>query len=209
MDDIHGLTSLYIVDALDDSERRRYKSHLPSCEACQAELEALDIGFENDVKTTAEPVPPSVEEAQPTSKRFPGIVAGLTAAAGAVSVVVAVSLSGGPDLVEQVYAADDVVVLEVTDSPFDSIQVVYSREVGRALFVADGLPDPGSGRTYQLWLIGNDGPVSAGTFAPEDGRATVVLQGAASDRLTVGLTIEPEGGSDRPTGEVLVAQPLA
>ncbi len=217
MDDIHDLTALYIVDALDDLERRRYESHLSTCEACQAELDTLDLGFASYVEATAESVPPSVkeavmagiDEAQTPRKRFPGMVAGLVAAAAAVSVVVAVALSGGPDLVEQVYAADDVVVVEVADTPFRSTEIVYSREVGRALFVADGLPDPGAGFTYQLWFIGSDGPTSAGTFLPEAGQATVVLEGAASDRLTVGLTIEPEGGSEQPTGEVLVAQPLA
>ncbi len=217
MDDIHDLTALYIVDALDDLERRRYESHISTCETCQAELETLDFGFVTYVEAIAEPVPPSVkgavmsriDEAQAPKKRFSGMVAGLVAAAAAISVVVAVAVSGGPDLVEQVYAADDVVVVDVADTPFQSVQIVYSREVGKALFVADGLPDPGQGFTYQLWFIGSDGPTSAGTFLPEAGQVTVVLEGAASNRLTVGLTIEPEGGSDQPTGEVLVAQPLA
>jgi anti-sigma-K factor RskA len=217
MDDIHDLTALYIVDALDDLERRRYESHLPTCETCRSELDALDVGFDNFGEATAETVPPSVkgaemadfDEAQAPPRPLPGIVAGLVAAAAALSVVVAVALSGGPDLVEQVYAADDVVVVGVADTPFRSTQIVYSREVGRALFVADGLPHPGAGFTYQLWFIGSDGSTSAGTFLPDAGKATVVLQGTASDRLTVGLTIEPEGGSEEPTGEMLVAQPLA
>ena len=149
------------------------------------------------------------DEAHAARRALPGIVAGLLTAAAALSPVVAVSLSGGPDLVKQVYASDDVVVIDVAATPFRSTEIVYSREVGRALFVADGLPDPGAGFTYQLWFIGSDGPTSAGTFLPEAGQAIVVLEGAASDRLTVGLTIEPKGGSEQPTGEVLVAQPLA
>ncbi|MEX2279981.1 MAG: anti-sigma factor [Acidimicrobiia bacterium] len=217
MDDIHELTALYIVDALDDIERRRYEGHLADCTDCQAELEELDRGFAAYVAASTEPVPASVktgvmagiEQRPPARRRFAGLAAGLTAAAAALSVVVAVAIGGEPDLVEQIYAADDVVVLEVAASPFANTQVVYSREVGRVIFVSDQLPDPGDDRTYQLWLIGDDGARSAGTFLPEDGTATVVLDGTAEPGLVVGLTIEPSGGSTQPTGEVLVAQPLA
>ena len=68
--------------------------------------------------------------------------------------------------------------------------------------------DPGENRIYQLWLIDDDGPRSAGTFRPEDGQTTVVLEGTAEAGLVVGLTVEPGEGSPQPTGEVLVAQPL-
>lgn len=217
MDEIHDLTALYIVDALDDVERRRYQRHLADCAECRAELEELDSGFGEYVAASAEPVPEAVKDAvmarldqRPNPRRrFAGLAVGLTTAAAAVSVVVAVALGGEPDLVDQIYSADDVMVFEVDSSPFTNTQVVYSREVGRALFVSDDLPDPGPERTYQLWLIDDDGPRSAGTFEPEAGRAVVVLEGTAESGLTVGLTIEPAGGSSQPTGEVLVAQPLA
>lgn len=150
-----------------------------------------------------------VEERLPARRRFAGVAVGLTAAAAAVSVVLAVALGGGPDLAEQISSADDVVILEVP-SPFGPTRVVYSQEVGRALFTADELPHPGAERTYQLWFIDDDGAArSAGTFLPEDGRARVVLEGAAAGDLVVGLTVEPAGGSRRPTGEMLVTQPLA
>lgn len=217
MDDIHDLTALYIVDALDDIERGRYEGHLAGCADCRAELEELDRGFGVYVAASSEQVPESVkavvmagiEQRLPARRRFAGLAAGLTAAAAALSVVVAVAIGGEPDLVEQIYAADDVVVIEVDGSPFANTQVVYSREVGRVIFVSDQLPDPGDDRTYQLWLIGDAGPRSAGTFLPENGAATVVLDGTAEPGLVVGLTIEPSGGSTQPTGEVLVAQPLA
>lgn len=217
MDEIHDLTALYIVDALDDIERRRYESHLADCPDCQAELEELDSGFGEYVAASAEPVPDTVKDAvmasldqRPTRRRrFAGLAVGLTTAAAAVSVVVAVALGGEPDLVDQIYSADDVVVFEVDSSPFANTQVVYSREVGRVMFVSDELPDVGAERTYQLWLIDDGGPTSAGTFQPDAGRAVVVLDGTAEPGLTVGLTIEPAGGSSQPTGEVLVAQPLA
>jgi anti-sigma-K factor RskA len=141
-------------------------------------------------------------------RRFGGIVAGVAAAAAALSVVVTVAIVGGPDVEEQIYGADDVVEFAVENSPFAGTRIVYSREVGRVLFVANGLPDPGEGQTYQLWLIDEDGPRAAGTFRPEGGQTTVVLDGTAEPGLVVGLTVEPGDGSPQPTGDVLVAQPL-
>jgi anti-sigma-K factor RskA len=159
--------------------------------------------------TLKEGVMAAVEEQPRSVRRFGGLASGIVAAAAAVSVVIAVAIGGEPDVIEQVYAADDVVVLEVAASPFDNTEVVYSREVGRVLFVTDGLPDPGEDRTYQLWLIDEDGPRSAGVFDADSGTVTVVLEGTAEPGATVGLTVEPDGGSTQPTGEVLVAQPLA
>jgi len=216
MDDIHDLTALYIVDALDDLERHRYEAHLPTCPDCRAELELLDRGLGEYVDDVTEPAPPSlkagvmsaVSEPPVPRRRFPGLVAGIAAAAAAVSVVVAVAIGGEPDLVEQIYNADDVVEFAVEESPFAETRIVYSREVGRVLFVANDLPDPGEDRTYQLWLIDDDGPRSAGTFRPEDGQTTVVLEGTAEVGVVVGLTVEPGDGSPQPTGDVLVAQPL-
>ena len=61
--------------------------------------------------------------------------------------------------------------------------------------------------TYQLWLIGDEGPKSAGVFQPDsDGGALVLLDGDVRPGLVLGLTIEPAGGSIAPTGEILVAQ---
>ena len=216
MDDVHDLTALYIVDALDDLERRRYEAHLPDCAECRAELEVLDSGFATYLDAVSESVPSELKAGvmagidEPRSaRRFTGWAAGVAAAAAAVSVVVAVSLGGEPDIAEQILTAPDVVVLEVEGAPFPGTEIVYSREVGRVLFTADELPDPGEGRTYQLWLIDDDGPSSAGTFLPTDGETVVVLDGTAEPGYTVGLTVEPAGGSPEPTGEILVAQPLA
>ena len=65
-------------------------------------------------------------------------------------------------------------------------------------------PEPGDDRVYQLWYIDADGATSAGTFAPASGDAYVVLDGAFEPGLVVGITVEPEGGSEAPTTEPIV-----
>lgn len=210
MDEIHEMTALYLVDALDDPERLRYEQHLDDCASCRAEL--IELGHGPDASGSIESVTAAAsagtDDAPAVPRQFAGLVVGLTAAVAALSVVVAVAMSGEPDLVEQIRGADDVVEIEVEGAPFTNTRVVYSREVGRAIFVADDLPDPGIDRTYQLWLIDNGTSRSGGTFLPEEGHATVVLEGTAETGAIVGLTVEPAGGSNQPTGVILVAQPL-
>ncbi len=83
---------------------------------------------------------------------------------------------------------------------------VYLARAGRSSVVAfDGLPAPGQGRVYQLWLIRGDGSrEDAAVFVP-DARGTALLLVEAratwSDYRGMGLTIEPgPGGSLQPTG---------
>ena len=57
--------------------------------------------------------------------------------------------------------------------------------------------------TYEAWLIEGDVAVPAGVFAPDDGAVDHRLAGTAVAGALVGITVEPEGGSPSPTGEVL------
>lgn len=85
-------------------------------------------------------------------------------------------------------------------------RVVASEQRGEAVFIADGLPAVPPGRTYQLWLIDETGPESAGLVAPNiDGRVTHLLAGDIAEAVAVGVTIEPDGGSAQPTTEPILA----
>ena len=74
------------------------------------------------------------------------------------------------------------------------------------LIVADRLPAPPPGRTYQVWLIGSEsaGPVSAGLINSESsGRGMLIVpapEGVQGGTVTVAVTDEPEGGLPAPTG---------
>lgn len=74
------------------------------------------------------------------------------------------------------------------------------------LIVADRLPAPPPGRTYQVWLIGSSaaGPVSAGLIGGGgSGRGMLIVTppgGVTGEHLTVAVTDEPMGGLPAPTG---------
>jgi anti-sigma-K factor RskA len=89
--------------------------------------------------------------------------------------------------------------------------VVVSPSQQAAVLVGDDLAQPPAGHVYQLWFIGADGKAaSAGTFTPgPQGSAAVPLDGTPAGAATVGMTVEPSGGSSSPTTQPVLAVPLA
>jgi anti-sigma-K factor RskA len=85
--------------------------------------------------------------------------------------------------------------------------VVASPEKGEVLFLAHGLARLPDDRTYQLWLIGTEGPRPAGLLTA-DGGENLVLATGFTGREAVGLTVEPRGGSPQPTTPTVVVLPL-
>ncbi len=79
--------------------------------------------------------------------------------------------------------------------------VVSSRQQDRAVFIGAGLPDPGEGRTYQLWFD-DHGTMRPAGLLRNDG--ATVMDGGVRGAAGVGLTLEPAGGSPRPTGRPLL-----
>jgi anti-sigma-K factor RskA len=77
--------------------------------------------------------------------------------------------------------------------------VIRSVSEGRAVLVTHNMPAAPTGRVYELWLQSPAGVmVPAGTM-DRPGSRPVVLRGDATDATAVGITVEPEGGSDSPT----------
>lgn len=68
------------------------------------------------------------------------------------------------------------------------------------VFVVHGLRDAPEGRTYQVWLIEDDEPISAGTFDPDSGLGTLETDHSLANVEAVAVTVEPQGGSKNPTG---------
>ena len=71
--------------------------------------------------------------------------------------------------------------------------------------VTSGLPALGVDQTYELWFIEGGTATSAGTFNVGDSGTTLrVLDGQMVDNASVGLTVEPAGGSISPTTDPIV-----
>jgi len=76
----------------------------------------------------------------------------------------------------------------------------------RAVFHAYGLPPTPPGKTYQLWWIAEDKPVSAGIFdVDESGSASLEITGEPPEALDLwAVTLEPAGGVPQPTGAMVL-----
>ena len=101
------------------------------------------------------------------------------------------------------------VPLRADDAANGGGTVVFFPNERRAVVLGERLPQPGAGKTYQMWELGSERPVSLGLLRIDStGRGTAVV-GYDSDRpAALAITIEPEGGSAQPTTQpVLRAQP--
>lgn len=78
--------------------------------------------------------------------------------------------------------------------------LTYEPATQQAVLVTNNLESLDQQSVYQLWLIHGDVPVSAGTFEVDDsGRGSLVVSSAEPGFTAVGVSIEPEGGSEQPT----------
>ncbi|MEO3972933.1 anti-sigma factor [Streptomyces sp. CAU 1734] len=83
--------------------------------------------------------------------------------------------------------------------------VIVAKSRDRAVFVAEDLPAAGAGKTYQLWYAKGDAMRPAGLVG-RDG--AILMSGSVGDASAVGLTLEPAGGSSRPTTDPLMVMAL-
>jgi anti-sigma-K factor RskA len=75
----------------------------------------------------------------------------------------------------------------------------------RAVLVAEDLPSPSEGETYETWILREDVPEPAGLFEPDDaGVAAAPIEGSLEGADAVAVTVEPSGGSSSPTSDPLI-----
>lgn len=119
-------------------------------------------------------------------------------------------LRGNEQQIAAVLAAPDAVTTSAEPMEGVSVTVVRSESLGDLVFSAHGLEDL-SDEDYQLWLTRPDGSVSsAGVLAVEEEGFVLPVLASSQDEETDGIavTIEPEGGSEQPTSDPVMAMPV-
>ncbi|MEV5548478.1 anti-sigma factor [Streptomyces sp. NPDC052309] len=81
--------------------------------------------------------------------------------------------------------------------------VVASRGQDRSAFIASQLPPLAGDRVYELWYADSGWYRPAGLLPATGGRQSRVLDGRLSGATAVCITVEPAGGSPRPTTDIL------
>ena len=236
--DLHTLTGAYAAHALSDTERLAFERHLDACPACAQEVRELEATAARLGAAVAAPppelwdriragtlvtrqLPPVAGRAERHRRARPRVPPLLAAAAALLVAVLSVTalnlgLLGRADradrtagLVAAVLAAPDARRVAALPGGTGQATVVVSRQRGRAVFVADGLPPAPAARTYQLWVVSRSGPRPAGLVeVAGEGPVTRLLDGPVTGNEQVAMTVERKGGSARPTSEPVVVVDL-
>ncbi|MGP4003964.1 anti-sigma factor [Streptomyces sp. 8N706] len=90
-----------------------------------------------------------------------------------------------------------------------SATVVVSHRQDKAAFFTAGLPSLPDGKVYQLWFADGGTMRSAGLVGSSAAPGGVLMDGSVGRASGVGITVEPAGGSKRPTTDPLALMNVA
>jgi len=222
MSDIHKLSGAYALDALDDFERARFDQHLSTCEDCRAEVAEMRETAALLAETTTfappaslrvsvlsgisqvRPLPPEIRRPEGAERRwFPLLVAAalvIITGLGALAWQPWSSDESQLSATEQVLQAKDAKRVSVDLGEAGRATVVRSVSHNAAVIVAEDMAPAPEGKVYELWLWSGDKFVPAGLM-PNSADHTTLLEGDAAVAGAAGITIEPAGGSEKPTTE--------
>ena len=108
-----------------------------------------------------------------------------------------------------VLAAPDARAVTAPTSAGGRATVVYSLRKHSLIVTLAQLPSPPAGKVYELWLLGPPRVRPAGLLpAGTRGRSAPVLVAGLVGGDQLGLTVEPAGGTSRPTTTPILVLPL-
>jgi anti-sigma-K factor RskA len=204
---IHELSAAYALDALSAEERQEFEQHLAHCEECRETVAAFhDTAASLAHGVEAQQPPPELrarllEQARAERGNVvpfrPRWTVRATSAVAAVAAVAAIAFGiWAATLRNQLGDRPEAFRLEGANG-----QLVVTPEGDAALIVDDLAPAP-TGKTYEAWVIEGETPEPAGTFAGGGTQTAFALTRPVPEGATVAVTIEPEGGTESPTGDV-------
>lgn len=211
-DTLRDLLPAYALGAVDPDEAHQIEALLPHCSEWRAEIAAYEqLG--GDLAALVPPVmpPPSVKAglmravAARSKVRRP---AWGWIAAACLLIALVVSNAAWAALATRPTALELVLPAAQTDlAPNARGRVLWTRAEPQAVLVLSGLPLLPVDQTYQAWVRAGERVHSLGVFQPQaDGHAMLIFDGAllAQPFDTVGVTIEPAGGSAAPSSPPIV-----
>jgi Anti-sigma-K factor rskA len=226
--DLTTLATPYALHAVSDAERADIEQRLA---AAPPELAAQFMAEVRDVRETMAMVaagtavePPahlrdrvlaavSVRELRPARpRRRTALLAAAAAAVVAVAglgIGIALRPAPTPSAAEQIFAAPDVRTVSGAIPTGGTATVVFSRQRNAGVLVMNGVTPPQVGTVYQMWLLREGGPESAGTMdAAAVAPSTTAVLPNLGDASALAFTVEPGHGSTAPTTPIFAELPL-
>ena len=214
------------LGALDPAEARLVREHVASCPACAAERDRLAplpalLDLAGD-PVPVEAAPASLRQAvldgyardsgrrrareRPRARARRAVIAAAAVAVVAAAVLGVLAASGA--FSSEPWSAE--YELQGAAGAPTARGAAHMWEDGRGLAVrlrVEGLPSTPAGSHYEMWLVADGPPVSAGAFrvAP-DGSADVNLRvEAPAGRFSrMGVSLEPDAGGPAPEGRPML-----
>jgi anti-sigma-K factor RskA len=226
---MRDLIAPYILGAVSSEEEREIRDHIMSCDECMQEAESFSVvtavlpqaadpaplpaGFVDRVVAQVHDARPETSSSAaaaraPWYRRWSGFQVAITSGLLVVALILGAFVVNEHRTLQQrqkVVAA----LLQHEGDGFDlrdsggAVGKVVPTSNG-SMFVASGMHEAPADHTYQLWLLKNGTPVSAGTFEVKDGLA-ILESGLHPDEFQqAAATVEPAGGSAQPTTQPII-----
>jgi anti-sigma factor RsiW len=228
-DDLHVLTGSYVLDAVSETEREEFERHLQFCPTCDAEVRGLRETAARLALACAVNPPARMEQQvlagtyrtrqlPPLAARRPGRVLhfprrlAILAAAASVAAALALGITQltAQHQLDQARATAIARVVTAPDAHVDTaraaggdVTVVTSAALREAVVSTSGMASLPSGRVYQVWVMSPSGARSAGLM-----QGSSLLASAVRPGDQIGITVEPAGGTARPTTTPVAVLPV-
>ena len=136
-----------------------------------------------------------------------------TALAGVAAIVVALVVVAGtvvrsPVEITRADLSGRLVRFETPDGDAGPLVMAYTPGESGAVFWGEGLPDPGEGQTFEIWMIDDGTPIPGGCAAPVDGRIALFVDAEIGTTDTMAVTVEPTDCPAEPTTDPVLLAPL-
>lgn len=228
---VHLLAGAYALDSLGATELSEFEDHLATCADCRAEVAgmrealvllaaAVELSPPVDLRSRVardisrvRPLPPPAiaRTVVPARRRRLRPVA--FAVAAALIAVIGIGSAVGLRSDDPAPVSASAQVMQAPDRTHSTVEsergwdatVWHADSVGQAVLVTHHMPPAPDGLVYQLWLDQPaSGQVSAGIM-PAGADQTVVLAGDATTANGAAITLEPVGGSTRPSSDPIAS----
>lgn len=213
------LATPYALNAISDSERVAIDRQLAAAPTTVAGAFGDEVRAVRETMTVIS----AATAAEPPDRLRVAVLAGVHAdaarrsrwrtavLAAAAAIVVALAAFGAgialrppptPTMAEQIMAAPDVRTVSA-DLAGGKATVVFSRDRNAGVLLMNNVPPPSQGTVYQMWLVGDKGPVSAGTMdTAAVTPSTTHMFSDLGNSSVLAFTVEPGNGSPQPTGKI-------
>ena len=219
------LKDAYVLGALTEAERQEFEEYLASHPERQAEVEELGTvaGLLALSPQENEPPPqlrsrileavrgeaPHAGEDRRSAFAWIGELLSVRNVALGVATLLAIGLFiWSMTLLEEVQdlqaTQKRTIVLQGSGVAEKVRAEVYMLADGRAVLLAENMPPVPEDRTMQIWVIEDDVPKPGGLFDPKGKVVAAAITHPLRGADAIAVTVEPDGGSPKPTSDPML-----